>query len=114
MSISLKPDSKLIVRLDFEGCITSENIDAVPQQGGVYAAFVCNKLVDRDGFYRCSRIAYIGKAEGTDNLRKRIRQHLSMRTKSLGRKPVNWLPMRRSSTFTRCLKTPGWLMWSRP
>lgn len=77
MSTSLKPDSKLIVRLDFEGCVTSENIDAVPQQGGVYAAFVCNKLVDRDGFYRCSRIAYIGKAEGTDNLRKRIRQHLN-------------------------------------
>ena len=75
MSTTLRPDSTLCVRLNFGACITEMNIDSVPQQTGIYVAFVCSKLVDRDGCYRCSRIAYIGKAEGTNNLRNRIQQH---------------------------------------
>lgn len=75
MPTTLKPDPTLCIRLNFEACITERNIDSVPQQAGIYVAFVCNKLVDRDGYYRCSRIAYIGKAEGSNNLRKRIREH---------------------------------------
>lgn len=75
MANELLPNSDIFVNLNFEGCITEYNIDNAPQSSGIYVAFVCNKLVDRDGNYNCSRIAYIGKAEGTNNLRKRIKEH---------------------------------------
>lgn len=75
MANELLPNSDIFVNLNFEGCITEHNIDNTPQSSGIYIAFVCNKLVDRNGNYNCSRIAYIGKAEGTNNLRKRINEH---------------------------------------
>jgi len=70
-----RPAPGVIVELNFEGCITETNIDTVPQSPGIYVAFVCNKMTDHNGDYLCSHIAYIGKAEGTNNLRKRIQEH---------------------------------------
>lgn len=78
MVAKLKLDSHVCIHLNFEACVTKDNIDDAPQRAGIYVAFVCKKLVDRDGYYVCSRIAYIGKAEGSDNLRKRIQQHFDM------------------------------------
>lgn len=72
-----KPASKVIVNLDFQGCIAESNINLVPQSSGIYVAFVCNRFVDKEGYYNCTRIAYIGKAEGTNNLRKRIQEHFN-------------------------------------
>ena len=77
MVANLISDPKIIVKLNFLGCITEENLDAVTERSGIYVAFVCNKYLSKYGCYICTRIAYIGKAEGTDNLRNRIRQHFS-------------------------------------
>lgn len=74
MDIS-QPDPGIIITLNFEGCITEKNIDTAPQSSGIYVAFVCNKMAANNGDYHCSRIAYIGKAEGTNNMRKRIQEH---------------------------------------
>lgn len=71
-----RPALGVTVELSFEGCITEANIDTVPQSPGIYVAFVCSKSTDNNGDYLCSRIAYIGKAEGTNNLRKRIQEHI--------------------------------------
>lgn len=75
MATIFKDDNGSTVQLNFEQYITENNIDLVPQQSGIYVAFVCNKFVDENGCYTCKRIAYIGKAEGTNNLRKRIQEH---------------------------------------
>lgn len=76
MATNLIPDPKIFVTLKFLGCITTEdNLVSVPELSGIYVAFVCNKFLNEEGNYTCTRIAYIGKAEGTNNLRNRIRQH---------------------------------------
>ena len=64
-----------ILKPDFEGGITENEIDSVPKRNGLYVAFVCDKLLTKEGCYTCKRIAYIGKAEGTNDLHKRIQEH---------------------------------------
>lgn len=72
-----RPASEVMVNLDFDECITVDRINSIPQLSGIYVAFVCNKLMDKNGYYNCTRIAYIGKAEGANNLRKRIQEHFN-------------------------------------
>lgn len=67
---SFKFTSKVIVNLDFRGYITENNINSIPQSSGIYVAFVYD--TNDKGIHRT---AYIGKAEGTNNLRKRIQEH---------------------------------------
>lgn len=75
MAAILKPDLNATIKLDFEGGITENEIDSVPKRNGLYVAFVCDKLLTKEGCYTCKRIAYIGKAEGTNDLHKRIQEH---------------------------------------
>lgn len=76
MAIKFRPASKVMVNLDFANGVTEENINSVPQASGLYVAFVC-KASTREDSCDCTRIAYIGKAEGTNNLRKRIQEHIN-------------------------------------
>lgn len=76
MATILEPDLNATINLNFEGGITENQINLVPKRNGIYVAFVCNKLLTKEGRYTCKRIAYIGKAEGTNDLRKRIQEHI--------------------------------------
>lgn len=76
MAIKFRPSSKIVVKLNFADGVTEDDINFVPQASGIYVAFVCKASTEEDSF-DCTRIAYIGKAEGSNNLRKRIQEHIS-------------------------------------
>lgn len=51
-------------------------LDDISDKQGIYVAFSCKPREEGDG-YECKQIVYIGKAEGTNNLRKRISEHVN-------------------------------------
>lgn len=53
-----------------------EGLDEISDKHGIYVAFSCKPYEEGDS-YECRQIVYIGKAEGTNNLRKRISEHVS-------------------------------------
>ena len=65
--------------LTFVGGFKGEEIaglDELSNKHGIYVAFLCKPCDDGD-CYECLQIVYIGKAEGTNNLRKRITEHVN-------------------------------------
>lgn len=62
------------VELNFIGGYEENEVDNIPNnKNGIYVAFAC---IPRDDMYLVKRILYIGKADGTNNLQKRIKEHI--------------------------------------
>jgi excinuclease UvrABC nuclease subunit len=51
-------------------------LDEISDKHGIYVAFSCKPCEEGD-CYECKQVVYIGKAEGTNNLRKRISEHVN-------------------------------------
>lgn len=76
MIVLRKPSAQY--RLFFIGGFKSENIGNIRDlsgKHGIYVAFSC-KPIEGETSLECRQIVYIGKAEGTDNLMKRITEHI--------------------------------------
>jgi excinuclease UvrABC nuclease subunit len=73
--------------LVFEGGIKGEQTDSAPEKNGIYVAFACIEL---DDAYECNKILYIGKAEGSDTIKKRISDHFNDRDESDSGKQSFW------------------------
>lgn len=61
-------------KLSFKGGLEADSVDKIPRRHGIYVAFAC---FDRGEEYECSSLVYIGKAEGTDDLRSRVADHVN-------------------------------------
>lgn len=66
-----------IVILNFNGWYTKDDINLVPQTQGIYIAHAIKWTDKTKNRGTLVRLVYIGKAEGTNNLRKRIQEHIN-------------------------------------
>lgn len=63
-----------IVHLNFIGGYTETELDHIPNdKHGIYAAYAC---VADNKYHMINKLLYIGKAEGSINLQKRIKGHV--------------------------------------
>ena len=82
-----RPNKEIYAVLNFKGGITGEQLDIAPDERGIYVAFACREYEDA---YECARILYIGKADGSDTIRKRISDHYNDRDESDSGKQSYW------------------------
>lgn len=72
--------------LMFKGYFSPDNVNDIPEEQGIYAAFTCREVANgHEG-----QLVYIGKAEGTDNIRKRVDDHINNRDSSDSGKQSYW------------------------
>ena len=78
--------------LTFQGAIVKGSEHFAPAENGIYAAFACTRVVDKDNklSWRPQRTLYVGKAEGTDTIKKRISDHVNDRDESDSGKQSFW------------------------
>ena len=77
--------------LTFKGAIVKGQENLAPTDNGIYAAFACTKSVTGDKTtWHSQRTLYIGKAEGSDTIRKRICDHANDRDESDSGKQSYW------------------------
>lgn len=73
--------------LHFEGGILGNQSNIAPDMNGIYVAFSCR---EHEFDFECMRTLYIGKAEGTDTIKKRIRDHFHNRDEAESGKQSYW------------------------
>lgn len=77
--------------LEFKGAITKGHENYAPSENGIYAAFACTSVVKNGKpSWHPVRTVYIGKAEGTDTIKKRIGDHVNDRDESDSDKQSHW------------------------
>ena len=77
--------------LSFRGAIVKGKESNAPTENGIYAAFACTSIVTNDKqSWHPQRTLYVGKAEGTDTIRKRISDHANDRDEADSGKQSYW------------------------
>ena len=77
--------------LTFKGAIVKGQENLAPAENGIYVAFACTRsFTDGKLTWHPQRTLYIGKAEGTDTIKKRISDHANDRDESDSGKQSYW------------------------
>ena len=66
----------MAVNLYFHGWFDKDNVENVPTTHGIYIAHGVKWTNSTKTEFQLVQLVYIGKAEGTNNLRKRIKEHI--------------------------------------
>lgn len=66
----------MAVNLYFHGWFDKDDVENVPTTHGIYIAHGVKWTNSTKTEFQLVQLVYIGKAEGTNNLRKRIREHI--------------------------------------
>lgn len=76
-------------KLLFQGAIKKGEENYAPAENGIYVAFACTFNTSTAKWHP-ERIVYIGKAEGTDTIKKRISDHVNNRDEADSGKQSYW------------------------
>lgn len=72
----LKDYCKSEANLEFKGYYNKDTQDKIPTESGIYVAHAVKYTNEEHTRISHKSLVYIGKAEGTDNLKKRIGEHI--------------------------------------